>query len=189
MTLSGVVSGTTSEANGLEKRGTGELTLTGANAFSGGTTISSGILRLGANNALGSGNIRVNGGGTLDLNGHNLTAADQPLKVAGIGAPAAQGSSGLGAIRNSSSEASTIEGLITLTDNALFKVKGSGALNLHGGVQGAHVLAIETDGTLTVGSGSNLYRQHEPRSAKSSSKPIRLTSATLAGWILPLACP
>jgi len=60
----------------LVKSGTGTLTLTGANTFTGGTTISNGTLSLsGANNRLAtSGAVRFGGAAALLLNGFSQTA-------------------------------------------------------------------------------------------------------------------
>ncbi len=51
----------------LDKIGTGTLTLSGANGFSGGTTISSGKLALTGSGTAGSGAIRVDSGATFDI--------------------------------------------------------------------------------------------------------------------------
>ena len=57
LTLSGVISG----AGTLSKVGTGTLTLTNANIYSGGTTLAAGTLRLESNQALGSGALTTTG--------------------------------------------------------------------------------------------------------------------------------
>jgi autotransporter-associated beta strand protein len=100
-TFAGLVSGI---GGSLVKQGTGILILGGANSYSGGTTISGGAIRLGADNALPvSANpgaaYGVNlGGGTLMLNGY------------GIGSQ-----SGSGAVSQSS-------GTLTLTANSTLEL-------------------------------------------------------------------
>lgn len=60
-TISGVI-GESGGSFGFEKRGTAALTISGANTYSGGTTISVGTLSVGHNSALGSGPVTMNGG-------------------------------------------------------------------------------------------------------------------------------
>jgi autotransporter-associated beta strand protein len=55
---SGVMTGT----GGLTKKGTGVLTLSSANTYTGSTTISKGTLKLGIDNAIGAGDIYFDGG-------------------------------------------------------------------------------------------------------------------------------
>ena len=70
-TLSGVISGPGS----LTKDGLGEVILTGLNTYSGGTILSHGVLTVGGPQALGTGNMAVNGG--------ILRADPQPINVKG----------------------------------------------------------------------------------------------------------
>jgi len=81
VTMSGVISG----SGALRQTGAGVLTLSGSNSFSGGVTINRGVLQAGNAAALGSaGGITViTNGGTLDVNGYNLTA--EPVVVSGGG--------------------------------------------------------------------------------------------------------
>ena len=70
-TYSGILSGNGS----LAKTGTGTLTLSGSNSHSGGTALNTGTLKIGNANGIGTGALTVNGG-TLNLNGYNVVAAD-----------------------------------------------------------------------------------------------------------------
>ena len=60
-----IYSGALSEGGSLTKIGTGTLTLTGENTFSGTTTVTNGTLALGCDNALASGSQVILSGGTL----------------------------------------------------------------------------------------------------------------------------
>lgn len=72
-TVGGLITDGGFGANGsLVKIGTGTLTLTGANTYTGGTTITDGILQVGHNSAVGTGAVTLDGGlfqadGTTDL--------------------------------------------------------------------------------------------------------------------------
>lgn len=56
---------------GLVKRGSGTLTLAGANEYKGGTTVEAGVLAAGSKEAFGRGDVRVNGG-TLRTGDHTV---------------------------------------------------------------------------------------------------------------------
>jgi autotransporter-associated beta strand protein len=72
-TLSGVMSGT----GALVKGGSSTLTLSGANTYSGGTTINAGTVSLatGVPGAIGTGPITINSGATLSVNNNSLNRA------------------------------------------------------------------------------------------------------------------
>ena len=55
----------------VAKSGPGTWMVSGANAYSGGTTVNNGMLMLGNDSALGVGDLAVNSAGTVDLNGHS----------------------------------------------------------------------------------------------------------------------
>ena len=147
-TYSGVIqSGMYTRSVALAKSGSGTLTLSGNNTYTGGTTVNSGLLKLESNSALGSsgGSLTINGG-VVDLNGRSPTVG--PLSGAYI--------------TNSS------ETLSTLTVNqatnttfgelsgpvALIK-SGSGTLTLEGGnaYTGGTTLS---GGTLSISSDQNI---------------------------------
>ena len=73
----GSFAGTIEDTGGtlsLEKIGSGKLTLTNNNTFSGGTAVNGGTLQVGNDDALGStsGSLTVSGDSTLDLNGYSV---------------------------------------------------------------------------------------------------------------------
>jgi fibronectin-binding autotransporter adhesin len=104
-----VGAGQLSGAMALTKAGSGTLTVSNANNFTGLTTISGGILRLANNAALGTsaGGTIIQSGGTLDVHGYQ-TSADH-IQVAGSGA------GGIGAIINTLAEQQNAIRLLTLT--------------------------------------------------------------------------
>ncbi len=78
-TLTVTQSGTTAfagaivDGNGrlaLYLQGSGKLTLLGTNSYTGGTTINSGTLALGATGTLGNGNVTIKNGGVLDVSAY-----------------------------------------------------------------------------------------------------------------------
>jgi autotransporter-associated beta strand protein len=67
------------------QNGTGALTLTAANSYSGGTTVNTGTLRVAANNALGSGGVLVDGGtAVLQVNSLASLANTVALQNGGV---------------------------------------------------------------------------------------------------------
>ena len=122
-TLSSAISG----GGGFVKQGTGLLTLTGANTYTGGTTVNDGTLQLGASGSLASGGALTVNGGTFDLNGNSQTVGT----LSGTGGTIALGG---GVLTTSSANDSTLASALT----------GSGSLVKQG------------DGTLTL-TGTNSY--------------------------------
>jgi len=170
-TYSGTINGT----GAVTKQGGGTLTLAGANSYSGGTTISDGVLALGSANAVGaSGTIRF-GGGTLQYSASNTTdyssrfstAASQAYSIDTNGqnvtwaSPLASSGgtltkSGTGALTlagaNSYSGVTTISGG-TLALSGAGSI-GTGGLNLGSG--GVFDLTARTSGTYSLPSTGDL---------------------------------
>ncbi len=105
LTVSGMVSG----AFGAVKAGPGTMVFSGSNTYTGLTTISTGILKIGNSNALGTvaAGTTITSGAVLDLNGINYTTAEA-LTINGTGLNSE------GALINSSATGATFSGLITL---------------------------------------------------------------------------
>ncbi|NBU60113.1 MAG: hypothetical protein EBS23_10245, partial [Betaproteobacteria bacterium] len=129
LNYAGAVAGT----GGLTKSGSGTLTLSGVNTYLGSTTVNGGILRLGTNDALGSGAINVASGATLDLNAFSLTNTLQSLTLSGIGVTT--GPTSLGALHNSASNPASVAGSIRLANDTL--ITSGGDITLNGSISNA----------------------------------------------------
>ncbi|MEI6239132.1 MAG: autotransporter-associated beta strand repeat-containing protein [Planctomycetia bacterium] len=152
ITITGKVTGTGGLNKGMgAANNTGSLVLSNtANDYSGNTTVVSGVLRLGASNAVpfgaGKGNLVLNGGansfqaGTFDLNGFNQT-------VNGLSGTA---NTNLGRVVNNAS------GTSTLTIGANNTTSSFAGQLADGGVGKVLALSKTGSGTLTI-SGSNTY--------------------------------
>ncbi|NBW96699.1 MAG: hypothetical protein EBR28_08190, partial [Planctomycetia bacterium] len=74
---SGTVSAPLAGSVGLTKSGAGTVVLSAANAYTGLTTVSGGVLQLGANQTSGTSSVTVTSG-TLDLNGYTMNLQSVP---------------------------------------------------------------------------------------------------------------
>ncbi|WP_245321786.1 autotransporter outer membrane beta-barrel domain-containing protein [Bradyrhizobium sp. LTSPM299] len=124
--LSNVITGT----GGIAQIGTGTLTLSASNTYSGGTIVNAGTLQLSGPGTLGatSGTTTVNTGGTLDLGGTTQTQA--ALNLAG------------GTLQNGSLNAP-----ITSTGGIISGISGTASLNVTGGTTLVSGIDTFTGGT------------------------------------------
>ena len=138
----------TSAGGSLTKLGAGTLNLTNANTYSGGTTISSGILEESNNSALGTGDVTVaSGASSLSLTAETNLSNNITISGTGVG--------GAGAIFTSNNffEVINLTGTVSLAANAsitdsssellhdLHELSLSGTVNL-----GAYDLTVEETG-------------------------------------------
>ena len=130
-TFSGIIKDTGSNLT-LVKAGTGTLTLSGANDYSGATTINAGAVNLQSNTALGTatGGTSVAAGAALEVQ-NNLTVTGEALTLNGTGLTAAPA----GALRNVSGT-NTLTGALTLGSASTLQ-SDAGTLTLTGGITGA----------------------------------------------------
>ena len=149
--LSTNFTGTLSNGTGtlaLIKNGLGTLTLTltpTASTYTGTTTVSAGILKLGNAGALGTTTgVLIGVGATVDLNGQSTDRSFTSIN--------GTGHDGGGALINSSGTTSTITGTTVLV--AAAKIGGSGNIifNNTGGLTGSFLLTKFGSGTLTINS-------------------------------------
>ncbi len=128
ITLSGVISDGAAGNIVLTHNGAGNLILTGANTYTGATTVSAGEIQVGNNTALGGTGTgtTVNVGGTLRiLNG--ITVGAEALTINGFG------TANKGALAGSLGGIAAYTGPITVATNASINSAG-GTLTLSGGI-------------------------------------------------------
>ncbi len=111
--------GEISGAGALVKTGAGVQTLSGANSYAGGTTVNGGVLAIDADNRLGSGTLRLDGGGIRydaafdDLRGFELGASGAAVDTSGFDVTHSHVVSGAGQLAKIGEGALTLAGANT----------------------------------------------------------------------------
>ncbi|MEK7949415.1 beta strand repeat-containing protein [Luteolibacter soli] len=207
------ISGTTSSSydgtlgNGagtlaLVKGGSSTLTLGGSSSYSGGTTISGGVVKANSSTAVGSGTVAINGGVRLSL-GDGVTLANAIT----IGANTSPQGAGILEASSTVSGTATLEGPVNITaspaggghfinasSGGTFDVKSvitssvpvihrSGAINYWGG--GTGYTAMTVTGTARLGANNGLATTATVTLGASGSATLDLAgrNQTLAGII------
>jgi autotransporter-associated beta strand protein len=134
-TQAGVIS-ESGASHSFTKTGTGTLSLTNANTYSGGTTINSGVLEAQNNSALGTGDVTVGSGTSLQLSG--AIQVNNNITISGTGA------GGAGAIFSTDAQSNYIGGTVTLADDAsVHNENGNSLLIFNGDVSlGSHTITV-----------------------------------------------
>ena len=176
-TISGIiVDNSSSNTTALIKAGTGTWVLSGANTYTGGTTLSAGTLQLSGSGTLGStsGTLTVNAG-TLDLNGTNqsvgalsgsggtiLNNSTGTAKTLTVGSGGGSGTysgviadhtSGTGtlALTKTGSGTETLSGVNTYTGATTIN---AGTLNVSGSLASGSAVTVNNSGSTLEGTGT-----------------------------------
>jgi fibronectin-binding autotransporter adhesin len=159
-------------AGGLTKSGSGTLTLGGANTFSGGISISGGILRPTHSQALGAigQTITIAAGATLDTNGVLGSNRDYHAVIAGTGA------AGTGGALVNASATSNTNGFASLTLTADATVGGTSRWDVRPITAGTAV--VDLGGHTLTKSGSGMVAFVD--GTLSNSGTIQIQQGTLA---------
>jgi autotransporter-associated beta strand protein len=144
---------TANTSGGLTFQGSGTTTLTGANTYTGDTTISAGTLALGTGGSLSSANIIINSGKIFDVSAIAYTvAASQALR--GLG-----NVNGSVTLNNSTSfiNPGTSSGVGTITfNNNLTMTSGGATFRLSTSASSGNDKTVVT-GNLTIGNGDTIH--------------------------------
>ncbi|HET6410355.1 MAG TPA: autotransporter-associated beta strand repeat-containing protein, partial [Chthoniobacteraceae bacterium] len=156
------VSGTLGITSGLlVKNGSGSVTISTANTYTGGTTVNDGVLILSANNNFGTGILTVNGG-AVTLSGSNVYTGPTTLNggTVNVNNATALGTSVItingGTVNNTSGAAITLTNANALNINGNFTFTGTNSLNFNngavtiGGAVGQRTININA-GTFSTG--------------------------------------
>ncbi len=133
-TYPGVITNDASHPLAFVKTGTGTLTLTGSNAYTGDTGVFNGTLRIGSGSALGNGHLKMYGSAVLDLYGNSATVASLQGILNSGGTITNTAGAGTTMLTVNGSLTTTYPGVITNdASHPLMLVKdGTGTLTLSG---------------------------------------------------------
>jgi len=190
-TVDEVLADRADDGNNLNMAGTGTLTLSAKNTYSGNTSINAGTLALSGNGSIGSSNALILNGGTVDVSGVNggSTQVNNLRGVAGttmlLGNTTLTVNDSLdtsfgGSIQGAGGVIKTGDGTLTLSGSNTF----SGAMEVSSGTLSAgttNSIAFSQSLTLDVGASFllNGYNQSVARIASSGTGTIDLAAATL----------
>jgi fibronectin-binding autotransporter adhesin len=176
--------GNISGAGSVNFAGTASQTLSGANSYTGGTTVSSGVLRAGSTSAFGAGPVAINGGAMLDLAGFatsineltgagNLTLGTATVSIGGTNSSSnfAGVISGVGGVTHVGTGTLTLSGANTYT----------GATTVSAGTLAAGSAGAIGSGAASVANGAtlNLAGFNSSVASLSGAGTVDLGSATL----------
>ena len=145
--FSGVIENGNAAKVDVTKAGSGTLTLSGNNTYTGQTNINAGIISITHNNALGTtaGATIVADGASVSIS-NDITSAEN-ITISGTGI------SSNGAIRNTADD-NTLTGLITLAANSEIQIDSGSSLTLNptsgNAITGTYNLTIESVGTSSI---------------------------------------
>lgn len=157
----------------ITKNGSGRLILSGANEYSGGTTISAGTLELGSGDGMGTGNVTLSGGAldlavdsgltayNLSVTANSTIAANRAANGAGLTHTLgilAIGANTLTLVAGgsiTSGTAGVVFGATTLSGNAIFDTATNTSLTLGAIATSANSLTKQGNGLLVVGTASS----------------------------------
>jgi autotransporter-associated beta strand protein len=152
--ITGSISDNGSNAASLVKTGAGALTLSGANVFTGGTTITSGTVKAGSASALGAGAVSIGAAGVLDLTHSGTVALGSTLSMAAGSAITNSANTSSLSVAGASTLAGTINtagsqtytGAVTLAADTTVASTAAGALTFAGPVNGGFALTVNSQG-------------------------------------------
>jgi autotransporter-associated beta strand protein len=143
-------------AAGISLTGSGVMSFTGANTYTGPTNVNGGTLNLGSSGALGGGGNIIFGGGTLQYSAANTT--DYAAKIVNSSAPITIDTNGQNVIYNTTLPASNGAGLTKLGAGRLSLSGGSGysgATTINGGTL-AYINTGTVNNSITVNNTATL---------------------------------